>query len=62
MSPLSSIKAIVGLIPINLHLQKLRSHSLPHNYILQSLMEPKYHCYLSSICYHSASFQSIKEN
>ena len=68
MSSLSSIKAIVGLIPINLHLQKLswrsqlRSHSLPHNYILQSLMEPKHHRYLSSICYHSASFQSIKEN
>ena len=38
--PLSSIKAIVRLIPINLHLQKLsgrsqlRSHSLPYNHIL----------------------------
>ena len=45
--PSSSIEAIVGLIPINLHLQKLsersqlRSHSLPYNHILQSLMEPK---------------------
>jgi len=41
------IKAIAGIIPINLYLQKLirrlqlRSHSLPHNHILQSLMEPK---------------------
>ena len=38
--PSFGIKAIAGLIPINLHLQKLsgrlqlRSHSLPHNHIL----------------------------
>ena len=47
MSLLFSIETITGLIPINLHLQKLsgrlqlRSHFLPHNHILQSLMEPK---------------------
>ena len=47
MFPSFSIEAIIGLIPINLHLQKLserlqlKSHSLPHNHILQSLMEPK---------------------
>jgi len=46
-SPSFGIKAITELIPINLHFQKLsgrlqlRSHFLPHNHILQSLMEPK---------------------
>ena len=41
------VKAIARLIPIHLHLKKLsgrselRAHSLPSNYILQSLMECK---------------------
>jgi len=45
MSPILDIKAITGLIPINLHLQKLdgrsqlRTHSLPLNHIIRSLME-----------------------
>ena len=44
---LFGIEAIAGIIPINLHLQKLserlqfRAHSLSSNHILQSLMEPK---------------------
>ena len=44
MSFSMGIEAITGLIPINLHLQKiggrsqLRAHSLPPNHILQSLM------------------------
>ena len=46
MSPSMSIEAITGLIPINLHLQKiggksqLRAHLLLSNHILQSLMSP----------------------
>ena len=41
------VKAIAELIPINLHLCKLsgqaqlRAHSLPHNYILYSLLESR---------------------
>ena len=44
-SPTFDIKAIAGLIPINLHLQKLGgrfqlwAHSLPSNHIIWSLME-----------------------
>ena len=44
MSPLLGVEAITGLIPINLHLQKLggrsqlRAHLLPPNHILWSLM------------------------
>ena len=40
-----SIKAVVGLIPIHLHLQKLSSrfqlriHTLPQNHIVKSLLE-----------------------
>ena len=47
MSPILNIEAITGLIPINLHFQKLggrsqlRMHSLPPNHIIHSLMEPK---------------------
>ena len=43
--PSFSIKAIVGLIPIKLHLQKLsgrsqlQAHLLPPNHLIQSLME-----------------------
>ena len=46
MSPSMDIKAIAGLIPINLHLQKiggrsqLRVHLLPPNHILRSLISP----------------------
>ena len=46
-SPLFGVEAIVGLIPINLHFHKLSSHaqlrvhSLPHNHILQSLLESR---------------------
>lgn len=45
-SPLFSIKAITGFIPINLYLQKLSkrsqlwAHSLSPNHIIQSLMKP----------------------
>ena len=53
-----SIEAIASLIPIHLHLQKLRgrlqlrAHALPHNHILQSLLNSrpktyKNHYYLS---------------
>jgi len=41
------LEAIAGLIPINLHLQKLsrrlqlRAHSLPNNHILQFFIEPR---------------------
>jgi len=47
MCLLFSLEAIAELISINFHLQKLsgrlqlRAHSLPNNYILQSLIEPK---------------------
>ena len=47
MSPLFGIEAIAGLIPINLHLQKLsrrsqlQVHSLSNSYIFHFLMEPK---------------------
>ena len=47
ISPSFSIEAIVGFIPINLHLQKLsgrsqlQTHSLPPNHILWFLMEPR---------------------
>ena len=64
MSPSSSIKAITGLILINLHFQKLsgrlqlRSHSFPHNHILQSLMEPKT---LLSSKLHSLSLSSLSK-
>jgi len=46
-SPLFGVKAIAGLIPINLHLRKisgralLRAHTLSHNYILCSLLESR---------------------
>jgi len=46
MLPILGIEAIVGLIPINLDLQKLdgrsqlRTHSLPPNHIIHSLIEP----------------------
>jgi len=46
-SPLFSVEAIAGLIPINLYLQKLSgrsqlcAHSLPNNHILHFLMKPK---------------------
>ena len=45
MSPLLGIEAIVGLIPIKLHLQKLgrrsqlRAHSLLLNHLIQTIME-----------------------
>jgi len=45
MLPMLGIEAIAGLIPINLHLQKLgrrfqlKTHSLPSNHIICSLME-----------------------
>ena len=45
MSPLYSIEAITGLIPICLHLQKLsgrsqlRGHTLPTNHIIRSLLD-----------------------
>jgi len=48
-SPLLGIKAVAGLISINLHLQKLSgrsqlcTHSLPLNHILCSLIEVKPH-------------------
>ena len=47
MSPLFSIKAIVGLMPINLHLQKLGERSqlctckLPLNHLIQSLINSR---------------------
>ena len=72
-SPTFSIKAIAGLIPINLHLQKLSSrsqiwaHSLPPNHIIWSLIEPNFP---SSTSQHSSSLgvltkhqhKSIKEH
>ena len=48
-SPSLSIKAIAGLIPINLHLQKISgksqlcSYSLPSNHILCSFLEARLH-------------------
>jgi len=45
MSPLLGIEAIVGLIPIKLHLQKhggrlqLQAYSLPHNHLIHMIME-----------------------
>jgi len=47
ISPLFEVEAIAGLIPINFHLCKLsgqaqlKAHSLPHNHILQSLLESR---------------------
>ena len=46
-SPSFEVKAIIGFIPINLHLCKisgqalLRAHSFPHNHILYSLLESR---------------------
>jgi len=46
-SPTAGIKAIAGLIPIHLHLQKLYgcvllwAHSLLQNHIINSLLEPR---------------------
>ena len=46
-SPLFNVKAIVGFIPINLHLKKLsgrsqlQAYSLPSNHILCSFIEPR---------------------
>ena len=63
--PSFSNKAIAGLIPINLHLQKLsgrlqlRSHSLLHNNILRFLMEPKT---LLSPKLHSLSLGSLSKH
>ena len=57
-SPFFGIEAIIGLIPIHLHFQKLRgrlqlrAHTLPSNYILQLLLKSwpnihkNYHCLL----------------
>ena len=45
--PTSSIKTIAGLIPIHLHIQKLngrfylRTHSLPSNHIINSMLEAR---------------------
>jgi len=45
MSPSYGIEAIIGLIPIHLHLQKLssrfqlRGHTLPTNHIIRSLLD-----------------------
>jgi len=61
-APSMGIKAITGLIPINLYLQKiegrsqLRAYSLPFNYILHSLMSS---CYKSSLLQHTLSLNSL---
>jgi len=63
--PMLGIKAIVGLIPINLHLQKLdgrfqlRIHSLSPNHIIRSLMEPISSSSFSSIPQYSSSLESL---
>ena len=45
--PFSGIEAIIGFLPINLHLQKLnnkfhlRAYTLPANHIIKSLLETR---------------------
>ena len=52
-SPLYSIKAIAGLVPIKLHLQKLggrsqlQAHKLPPNHLVCSLMDSQYNASLT---------------
>ena len=54
--PFFSIEAIAGLIPIHLHLQKLRgrsqlrAHTLPSNHILQSLLELRQNIHKNHHC------------
>jgi len=61
-SPSFGIKAIVGLIPINLHLCKisskalLRAHTLLHNHILHSLLESRPY---DDYTYHPLSLDSL---
>jgi len=61
-SPLEGIKAIVGLIPIKLHLQKLAGRSqlhtlaLPPNHIICSLMNSPFNL---SKCHHSVFLKSL---
>jgi len=61
-APSMGIKAIAGLISINLHLQKigsrlqLRAHLLPPNHILHSLMSS---CYESPLPQHTLSLNSL---
>ena len=55
-SPLYGIEAIAGLIPINLHLQKLggrsqlQANKLPPSYLLHLLIDSQLNCY-STVCY-----------
>jgi len=62
MSPLLGVEAIAGLIPINLHLQKLggrsqlRVHSLPPNHILRSFMSSSLDSYSHQ---HTLSLNSL---
>jgi len=59
------IEAIVGFISINLHLQKLgrrsqlRTHLLPPNHIICSLMKPISLSSFPSIPHHSSSLGSL---
>jgi len=54
MSPLEGIEAIVGIIPIKFHLQKLTKHSLicsfklPENHIVRNLMNDSPRCNITS--------------
>ena len=53
-SSLEGIKAIVGIIPIKFHLQKLTKHSLirpfklPENHIVRNLMDDSPYCNITS--------------
>ena len=65
MFPTLGIKAITGLIPINLYLQKLggrsqlRTHSLPPNHIIYSLIELKSSSTFPSTSQHSSSLRFL---
>ena len=66
--PMLGIKAIVGLIPINLYLQKLdgrfqlRIHLLPPNHIICSLMELISSSLFPSISQHLSSLKSLTKH
>ena len=67
-SSLEGIKAIVGIIPIKFHLQKLTKHSLirpfklPENHIVRNLMDDSPYCNITSNPYAIRSLTNWQRN
>jgi len=60
-SPTKGLEAIVGLIPIKLHLHKLASRSqlcsaaLPENHLIKTLIDDSSNAYIKPSCYNLKS-------